>query len=98
MGIDPTLKRNAQTRLKRIAGQVGGIERMLEDGRDGLDVVRQVTAVQAALMETGRLLLAAHVEESLASALESQDPARRRERIDALSGLLLRFGRPEDLT
>ncbi len=47
-----------RTRLRRIAGQVQGIERMLDDGRDCRDVVTQVTAATRALEQVGFRIVA----------------------------------------
>ena len=52
--MDETTRTKALGRLKRIAGQVNGIHRMVEDDRDCVDVLLKVAAVEAALMEAGR--------------------------------------------
>ena len=46
-------------RLRRIEGQVRGIQQMLESGRDCRDVVTQISAASKALDQTGFLLVAA---------------------------------------
>lgn len=71
-------------RLKRIAGQVAGIERMLNDDRELPDVITQVSAARAALGSVAGLLLARHVEQSANQALNAESPRERREIIDQL--------------
>jgi DNA-binding FrmR family transcriptional regulator len=71
-------------RLKRIAGQVAGIERMLEDERALPDVITQVSAARAALGSVANILLARHVEASATQALGAESPRERRELIDQL--------------
>lgn len=46
-------------RLRRIAGQVQGVERMLEEGRECRDIVTQLSAANRALEQTGFRLVSA---------------------------------------
>ena len=66
-------------RLRRVAGQVRGIEQMLSDQRDCRDVVTQVSAANKALEQVGFLLVAAGLEwclsEPEASAAEGYELA-----------------------
>lgn len=50
---------DVQNRLARIEGQVRGLRRMLDDGKDCKDVVTQLSAVQAALDRVGFRLMSA---------------------------------------
>ena len=61
-------KRGVDRRLRRIAGQVGGIQRMVEEDRYCVDVLLQVAAARAALDRVGKLVLASHVETCVADA------------------------------
>lgn len=94
--MDDETKVKAQARLKRIAGQVSGIQRMLVEDRYCVDVLVQVAAVQAALLETGRVILSGHVENCLTEAIRSRDPHERRKKLDELMNLFSRFMRIED--
>jgi len=42
-----------QSRLKKISGQVEGIDRMLENGRSCPDIIQQIVAVRSALASVG---------------------------------------------
>ena len=50
---------NVRTRLHRVSGQLAGIERMLDDGRECKDVVTQISAATKALEQAGFKLVAA---------------------------------------
>ena len=49
-------------RLNRIEGQVRGIRNMVEDDRYCIDIVTQITAIQAALNSFNRVLLSNHIK------------------------------------
>lgn len=95
--MDDETRTKAQTRLRRIAGQVAGIQRMLDDDRYCVDVLLQVAAVQASLLETGRVILSGHVDNCLTEALRSRNPRERRKKLDELINLFSRFMRIEEL-
>ncbi len=52
-------------RLKRIEGQVRGIQRMVEKGSPCVEILTQVAAVTAAMKRVGRVAVQAHLEECL---------------------------------
>ena len=66
-------------RLRRVEGQVRGIQQMLADGRDCRDIVTQMSAATKALEQSGFLLVAAGLTWCLAdperSAAEGYDVA-----------------------
>lgn len=55
-------KNKLATRVKRIAGQVAGIERMLDEKRYCVDILNQISAVRSALDSLGVELLTSHLE------------------------------------
>lgn len=85
-------RRKLNARLRRIAGQVAGLERMVSDDRYCVDVLLQIAAVRAALEGAGKLLLAAHVESCVAEAFASGRPRERQQKMDELLEVLGRFG------
>ncbi len=87
------VREQVQARLKRIAGQVGGIQRMVEDDRYCVDVLMQIAAAEAALDRVGHLVLGSHIETCVASALEGGRPAERRKKMDELLDVFSKFGR-----
>jgi DNA-binding FrmR family transcriptional regulator len=52
-------------RLRRVEGQVGGIIRMVESGRECRDVVRQISAASKALEQAGFKILASGLRQCL---------------------------------
>ncbi len=82
----------AQGRLKRIAGQVAGIQRMIDDERYCVDVLLQIAAVQAALDRVGKIVLESHVETCVAGALDSSSLRERRQKVAELMEVFSRFG------
>ena len=61
-----------QTRLRRIEGQVRGIERMVEEDRYCIDVLTQISAVQAALDKVALGLLDGHAHTCVIGAEPGQ--------------------------
>lgn len=59
-------KRDLMNRLKRIEGQVRGVEGMLESGAYCTDILTQVSAVTSALNSFNKVLLANHVKTCVA--------------------------------
>ena len=85
--IDPKTKTQLDARLNRIAGQVAGIQRMLEQERYCVDIVQQVSAARAALAKVSALLLESHIHTCVSEALEGGDKAKKSEKIEELVGL-----------
>ena len=75
MNLDPDATKTAITRLRRAEGQIGGIIRMLESGRDCQDVVTQLAAVSRALDKAGFSVVASGLKQCLASADNELDIA-----------------------
>jgi DNA-binding FrmR family transcriptional regulator len=90
--MTPDTKRKLATRLRRIAGQVDGLERMVAEDRYCVDVLLQIAAVRAALDGAGKLLLGAHVESCVADAIASGRPRERQQKLDELIEVFGRFG------
>lgn len=59
-------KKRVRTRVRRIAGQVAGVERMLDEDRYCVDVLNQLAAVRSALDAVGVELITAHLESCVA--------------------------------
>ncbi len=80
-------------RLKRIEGQIGGLQRMVEADRYCVDVLTQVTAVRAALQKVEAEILRDHVSHCVADAFVSGDPIEQREKVEELVGTIGRMRR-----
>ncbi len=77
-------------RLRRIEGQVRGVEKMVDENRYCIDVVTQVTAIQAALDKVALELLSDHAAHCVIGAEESQQAERTEELMGAVERLLRR--------
>lgn len=75
-------------RLRRIEGQVRGVERMVEEDRYCIEVVTQVTAIQAALDKVALELLSDHAAHCVVGAAEAEQPERTEELMGAVRRLL----------
>ena len=60
-------------RLSRAIGHLESIKRMVEDGRDCSEVLIQLSAVKAAINNTGKVILQDHIEHCIVDAVESGD-------------------------
>jgi len=81
-------KEQLLTRLRRIGGQVDGIERMIEEDRYCIDVVTQISAVHAALDKVALGLLDAPPRHCVLEAGEDQRDERTAEMMAAVARLL----------
>lgn len=61
-------------RLRRIEGQVRGLQRMIDEEKYCVDVLTQVASVMAALQMVGMIILENHIQECIRSAIaEGED-------------------------
>lgn len=72
-------------RLKRIEGQVRGVQKMVEDNRYCIDILVQISAIQAALNKVGLNLLERHANHCVAKAIrEGNGEESLRELMDVI--------------
>lgn len=86
-------KRKAVGRLRRIEGQVQGLQRMIGADAYCVDVLLQISAAQGALEQVRKLLLGRHIESCVADAMHSGSRGERQKKIDELLDVFARFGR-----
>ena len=87
-----TLEDDIATRLRRIEGQVRGIQRMLEDGRECEDMLTQTMAIRSAIDYVGARLMEYHLDRCLLEGFDCDE-----ERMTQLRGALrlwTKFGQP----
>lgn len=80
-------------RLRRVEGQVQGIERMVQEGRYCVDILTQLAAVRGALKEVERVVLRAYLRASVASVVRSETAERRAQQVDEIVSALRRVER-----
>jgi CsoR family transcriptional regulator, copper-sensing transcriptional repressor len=83
-------KDQLQTRLRRVEGQVRGIERMVEEDRYCIDVLTQISAIQAALDKVALGLLDGHAHTCVLGAEPDQRDAQTAEMMAAIGRLMRR--------
>src|SRR6476469_4404030 len=70
-GVDPGIKDRNLKRLRRIEGQVRGLQRMVEEDRYCADIMTQISSVQEALRSVGRELMRNHLKHCATHAIKS---------------------------
>lgn len=69
VGVDPEIKASNVKRLRRIEGQVRGLQKMVEEDRYCADIIVQIASVQEALRSVGRALMKNHLHHCAAQAI-----------------------------
>ena len=69
--VDPDAKERNLKRLRRIEGQVRGLQKMVEEERYCADVMTQISSVHEALRAVGRELMRNHLKHCATSAIRS---------------------------
>lgn len=85
-----TQKDDLQLRLRRIEGQVRGLQRMVDEGTYCIDVLTQVNSVVAALRAVGMGLLDDHVRHCVSESIEQ---GTGDEKIEELMAAVARFAK-----
>lgn len=89
--LNEETKAKALARLRRIEGQVQGIQRMVGAEAYCVDILLQISAVQGALEQVQKLLLGRHIESCVADAMRSGRARERQKKIDELLAVFSRF-------
>ena len=91
--VDPDAKHAIGSRLRRIEGQVRGLQKMIEEERYCADVLMQLSSVQEALRGVGRALLQNHLKHCATEAIRSGDPDKAEAMYDELMELMYKNAR-----
>ena len=70
-GVDPEVKSRNIKRLRRIEGQVRGLQKMVDEDRYCADILTQISSVQEALRGVGRELMRNHLRHCATGAIRS---------------------------
>lgn len=71
VAVDADIRARNLTRLRRIEGQVRGVQKMIEDDRYCADILTQISSVQEALRSVGRELMRNHLKHCATSAIRA---------------------------
>ena len=91
--VEPETRDQVLARLKRIEGQLRGLQRMVEDERYCGDVLVQVASVHEALRGVGKLLMRNHLRHCVTDALQSGDEHSREEAYAEVLDMMYRHAR-----
>lgn len=84
----PPLHTDSLKRLRKIEGQIQGLQRMLSERRYCIDVLQQVTAARRALDEVSLQIMRAHINSCVSQAIRKGDGA---EKVEELMRAIHRF-------
>ena len=92
IAVDPEAKTRNVKRLRRIEGQVRGLQKMVDEDRYCADIMTQISSVHEALRAVGRELMRNHLKHCAAHAIQS-GPAEAEAMYDELVELLYKHSR-----
>jgi DNA-binding FrmR family transcriptional regulator len=92
VAVDPDAKDRNQKRLRRIEGQVRGLQKMVDEDRYCADIMTQIASVHEALRAVGRELMRNHLKYCAATAIRA-DGDRAEAMYDELVDLMYRHSR-----
>ena len=73
VGVDPDIKERNLKRLRRIEGQIRGLQKMVEEDRYCADVLTQISSAHEALRSVGRELMRNHLKHCASAAIREGD-------------------------
>ena len=92
VAVDPDIKERNLVRLRRVEGQVRGLQKMVEEDRYCADIMTQISSVHEALRAVGRELMKNHLRHCASRAIRSSDEEAG-EMYDEIVDLMYRTGR-----
>src|SRR6201991_949218 len=93
VGVDPEIKASNLRRLRRLEGQIRGLQRMVEEDRYCTDILTQVSSVQEALRSVARALMRNHLSHCATQAIRTGSTEERQEMYDELLELIYKNAR-----
>ena len=93
LAVDPDAKARNLKRLRRIEGQVRGLQNMVEDDRYCADILTQIASVHEALRGVGRELMRNHLKHCATSAIRGGDDEAAESMYDELIDMMYRSAR-----
>jgi DNA-binding FrmR family transcriptional regulator len=93
VGVDPAIKASNLRRLRRIEGQVRGLQRMVKEDRYCPDILTQVSSAQEALRAVARALMRNHLAHCATHAIRSGSTEERQAMYDELLGMIYKNAR-----
>jgi DNA-binding FrmR family transcriptional regulator len=88
LAVEPEIKSSNLNRLRRIEGQVRGLQRLVEEDRYCADILVQISSVQEALRSVGRALMKNHLRHCASEAIRDTAPGRAEAMYEELLNLM----------
>lgn len=92
VGVDAEIKARNLKRLRRIEGQIRGLQRMVEEDRYCADIMTQISSAHEALRSVGRELMRNHLKHCASAAIREGD-ASSEAMYDELVDMMYRLAR-----
>lgn len=92
-GVDPDIKERNLKRLRRIEGQVRGLQRMVEEERYCADILTQISSVHEALRSVGRELVRNHLKHCATTAIRGDDAGQAEDMYDEIIEMMYKHVR-----
>jgi len=93
LGVDPKIKAANTKRLRRIEGQIRGLQQMVSEDRYCADILMQISSVQEALRGVGRELLRNHLRHCVTQTLREGSEKQTAVMHEELLQLIQRYSR-----
>src|SRR5579885_3110146 len=88
--VDPEIKNANRHRLRRIEGQIRGLQKMVEEDRYCPEIIAQIASAQEALRGVARSLMKNHLHHCATEALRSGNPQKAKATYEELLELIYR--------
>jgi CsoR family transcriptional regulator, copper-sensing transcriptional repressor len=92
-GVDPAIKAGNARRLRRIEGQLRGLQKMVAEDRYCADILMQLSSVQEALRGVGRELMRNHLQHCAARAIRKGTSNEAEKMYEELLDLMYKYSR-----
>jgi DNA-binding FrmR family transcriptional regulator len=93
VAVDEAIKAANVKRLRRIEGQIRGLQKMVEEDRYCADIMIQISSVQEALRAVGRALMRNHLRHCATQAIGKGSPEEAEAMYDELLDLIYKYSR-----
>ncbi|MEA4924026.1 MAG: metal-sensitive transcriptional regulator [Syntrophomonadaceae bacterium] len=88
--MQPDIRKKVIARLRRIEGQVRGVQRMIEEGADCGEILNQIAAIKSAIHHAGIIMFENHAQECIAKSLKQGDQDENFEEIVKVMGRFIK--------
>lgn len=79
--------------LRKIEGQIRGVQKMIEERRYCVDILNQLSSIVGAIKRVERKVFREHLEGCVAHALKGKSEREKDKKIDEIINLISKFGK-----